>query len=203
MTEETPAGRPATGRQSQAGGNAAGPGHVPEAEPPDTAIPAADARPDIAAGTATSAAPDDLQQLTHEIERTREQLGETVEALAAKADVKARAKDQASQLSGRVKNTVSHARQQAAAQTGQARSQLAGKTTGPRQKLRWFSEPARDQVRNQAAAAGATISKVTPDAVQRAAKTAAATARERRVPLAVACATAVLASLVIARWRRR
>jgi CHASE3 domain sensor protein len=203
MTEEKPAERSATARQSQAGGNAAGPARVPEAEPPDTAILAAGARQDITAGIATSAAPDDLQQLTDEIERTREQLGETVEALAAKADVKARAKDQASQLSGFLKTTVSQAWQKAAAQTGQARSQLAGKTTRPRQKLRSLSEPAGDQVRDQAAAASATFSKATPDAVQRAVKTAAVTARERRVPLAVAVAAAVLALLVIARWRQR
>jgi flagellar hook-length control protein FliK len=33
---------------------------------------------------------DNIQELTDEIERAREELGETVEALAAKADVKAR-----------------------------------------------------------------------------------------------------------------
>lgn len=41
--------------------------------------------------------PDDQQELEKEIERTREQLGETVEALAAKADVKARAQQKLSQ----------------------------------------------------------------------------------------------------------
>ena len=46
------------------------------------------------AGTGASAAvPDDPDQLRQEIERTREQLGETVEALVYKTDVKARAKD--------------------------------------------------------------------------------------------------------------
>jgi len=40
--------------------------------------------------TPGDAPPDDIQALTQEIERTREELGETVEALAAKADVTAR-----------------------------------------------------------------------------------------------------------------
>ena len=50
-------------------------------------------------GTVVGAAPgppDDPQGLQQEIERTREHLGETVEALVAKVDVKARAQDEAS-----------------------------------------------------------------------------------------------------------
>jgi len=38
--------------------------------------------------------------LRHEIEQTRERLGETVDELAAKADVKARARARAAELSG-------------------------------------------------------------------------------------------------------
>ena len=49
------------------------------------------------------ASPDDPRQLAAEIERTRERLGETVEALAAKVDVKARAQEKANQLTARVK----------------------------------------------------------------------------------------------------
>ena len=43
-------------------------------------------------------APDDIEQLQHQIDETREELADTVEALAAKADVKARAKEKASQI---------------------------------------------------------------------------------------------------------
>lgn len=55
---------------------------------------------------ARPAAPDDAQRLQAEIERTREQLGETVEQLAAKADMKSRARAKAAALAGRVKNTT-------------------------------------------------------------------------------------------------
>lgn len=43
-------------------------------------------------------APDDAQELQQQIERTREELGETVELLAAKADVKNRALAQAAEV---------------------------------------------------------------------------------------------------------
>jgi hypothetical protein len=89
-----------------------------------------------------------------------------VEQLAAKADMKARARDKASQVTGRLKGKAGQARQ-------------------------------------QAAAAAAKISKVTPEPVQRGAAQASVIARQRRVPLTVAIGAAVLAWMVIARWRRR
>jgi anti-sigma-K factor RskA len=51
----------------------------------------------------TSAGHRDPDQLRTEIERTRADLGRTVAALAAKADVKARVKDTAKHASERVK----------------------------------------------------------------------------------------------------
>ena len=50
----------------------------------------------------TGAKPD-VDQLRAEIKQTRAELGETVQALAAKADVKARAKDQVEQTKAKVK----------------------------------------------------------------------------------------------------
>ncbi|MBO1334518.1 DUF3618 domain-containing protein [Streptomyces sp. VRA16 Mangrove soil] len=48
----------------------------------------------------TAAAPEELRA---QIERTRADLGDTVEALAAKADVKGRAKDKAAQVKDQVR----------------------------------------------------------------------------------------------------
>jgi hypothetical protein len=48
----------------------------------------------------------DKQAILDDIDRTREQLGETVEALAAKADVKARAEQKAAELAGSLKEKV-------------------------------------------------------------------------------------------------
>ena len=51
--------------------------------------------------------PESRQEIEQEIEQTRERLGQTVAELAAKADVPARARDKAAEVSGRVKATVS------------------------------------------------------------------------------------------------
>src|SRR5580698_2509908 len=94
---------------------------------------------------AASGPPDDPQGLQQEIERTREHLGETVEALVAKMDVKARAQEEATRLIGRLKARVVQARQQAADKTAgprqkatvqgrHVRRQVAEKTAGPRQQ---------------------------------------------------------------------
>ena len=55
---------------------------------------------------------DDQQELEKEIEQTRERLGETVEALTAKADVKARAQEKLGQLTARLKGKATEAGQQ-------------------------------------------------------------------------------------------
>ena len=138
------------------------------------------------AGTGASAAvPDDPDQLRQEIERTREQLGETVEALVYKTDVKARAKDRAKeraeQLSQRVKGTTAQVKEQAAARTiqaraqataraGQARSQIAGKTADARNAAVATGGPARDQLQARATAVGGAVRDKTPEPVQRAAR---------------------------------
>jgi hypothetical protein len=58
--------------------------------------------------------PQSAEALTAEIEKTRQELGQTVEALAAKADVKARAQHRATEvagnLRGRARATVEKAR---------------------------------------------------------------------------------------------
>jgi CHASE3 domain sensor protein len=61
------------------------------------------------------APPDGIQALTEEIERTREDIGETVAALAAKADLMARAREKASEVAGRLRDTAGKVKEQAAA----------------------------------------------------------------------------------------
>jgi len=143
-------------------------------------------------GTVVGSAPgsaDDPQELQEEIERTREHLGQTVEALMAKVDVKARAQDEASRLIERLKARAVQARHQAAARAYQARHQVADKTAGPRE---------------QVAGAAAGISKATPEPVRQAAGNAVATARQRRTPLLVGAVGAGLVGwLLFQRWRRR
>jgi len=77
--------------------------------------------------------PDDQQELEKEIEQTREQLGQTVEALAAKVDVKTRAQQELGQLTARLKGKATEATRrlrlqdranQAKQQAGQAGQQI-------------------------------------------------------------------------------
>jgi MYXO-CTERM domain-containing protein len=56
-------------------------------------------------------APTEPQALRAEIAQTRAELGETVSALAAKADVKARAQQFRGDLTGRVKDSAGELRQ--------------------------------------------------------------------------------------------
>ena len=60
------------------------------------------------------APPDDIQALTEEIRRTREDVGETVAALAAKADMMARARAKASEVAGRLRDTAGKVKEQMA-----------------------------------------------------------------------------------------
>src|SRR5712691_8149859 len=69
-------------------------------------------------GVAPSAAPPEgLQALTDEIERTREELGEKVGALVARADVTARAREKAAvvarRVSGKAKEKASQVKEKA------------------------------------------------------------------------------------------
>jgi hypothetical protein len=60
------------------------------------------------------APPDDIQALTEDIERTREDIGETIAALAAKTDIKARAREKAGEVAGRLRDTAGKVKEQIA-----------------------------------------------------------------------------------------
>jgi hypothetical protein len=81
-------------------------------EPSSRGVTGGDARETPISGT-IAAPPDDARQLELEIQRTREQLGETVQELVAKADVKSRAQAKATELSGKCQSTMVQARKSA------------------------------------------------------------------------------------------
>ena len=150
--------------------------------------------------------PDDPEQLRQDIERTREQLGETVEALVAKTDVKAQAKDKVGQLTGRLKDTTAQAKEQATARVGQAKDQLASKTADAKQAATANGatvKGAKDQLQAGATVVGGKVRDVTPEPVQRAAKHAAARTSPRQAVAGAAVAAVALISFVLVRRRRR
>jgi hypothetical protein len=107
----------ASGPGDHTGARAAG-------RPASTSEPAATA----GAGPAGDAIPDDPQELAEDIERTREQLGDTVGALTARLDAKAQARATAPRLKNRAAGVT--ARVADRVKTSPPRQQLAGKT-GP------------------------------------------------------------------------
>lgn len=124
------------------------------------------------------AVPGGEQELRQEIEQTREWLGETVEQLAAKADVKAQARAKAAaQLIGRVKAKTAMARQKASAAGGTAKAGFQARA--------------------------APVWEKAPEPVRRSAAKTASTARQRRVPLAAATATLIAVYLALRWWRKR
>jgi CHASE3 domain sensor protein len=119
----------------------------------------------------------DVPALRSEIAETRQQLGETVEALAAKADVKARAQESVQQAKVRAKQEAANAVVAARESAQQAANSAA-------------------QFGRELKADPATKLKVTADRVR-------VSVREKPAPWAVA-AGALLLMLLIAqrRWRR-
>ena len=69
-----------------------------------------------------------------EIEQTRADLGKTVEALVAKADVKARAREKVSEVSGRLPERAGHLREQATSQAAKATATVRQAAPEPMQR---------------------------------------------------------------------
>jgi hypothetical protein len=132
---------------------------------------------------------DDPAALVEDINRTRAELGDTVEALVAKVDVKAQAKQRVAEVSSQAKEKLQTMKQGLA---GQA-SQLTGTA---------------EQARQAAAANGKTMLGAGASGgqtVQRGAQRAAQAVGRHRVPVAAATATvaAALVGWLIVRRRRR
>lgn len=144
--------------------------------------------------------PESEQELRQEIEQTRERLGDTVELLVAKTDIKGRAQAKVAGLAGRVKGRSALARSKAADRGAGARSQAAGKSLMARQK----AAAGRDQLQGRASGAW----QAAPEGVRRTIAKGASTAREGWVPLAAAAALLALGSgysgyLAVRSWRER
>jgi methyl-accepting chemotaxis protein len=152
---------------------------------------------DQSAGQAN--ADDEVAQLQQEIEQTREQLGETVGQLAAKADVKSMAASKASEVSERMKSKAEQVRQQAASTADTVRGQLADKTTTVRQKAQTVGQSGKDQI----VAAGGPVWDAAPEPVRQAVTKGASNAKERRVPIAIVIGAVIVLVLVLRRWRGR
>jgi hypothetical protein len=150
-----------------------------------------------------AAPPDDARQLEREIERTREQLGETVQELIARVDVKSRAMAKATEVSARWKSTIAQRRDQATTRAGSMRSQVAGNTAAARQKAASAGKARKEQLRGQAVAVGKPAWEAMPEQVRQAVTKGASGARQHWMPLAAAGGAVVIGCLAIWQWKTR
>ena len=142
-------------------------------------------------GGAGAPGQDDPDALVEDIDRTRAELGDTVEALVAKVDVKAQAQQRAAEVSTQAKGKLQAVKQN-----------LAGRAT----RLTGQAE----QTRQAAASNGKTVLGAgsaawgsAPEPVQRGAQRVGHTVGRHRVPFAVAAGVVLVA---VAGWlavRRR
>jgi hypothetical protein len=149
-----------------------------------------------------AAPPADARQLEREIERTREQLGDTVQELIARVDVKARALAKASEVSDKCKSTMVQARERAATRASGVRSQVTGNTAAARQKAASAGRAGKEQLRGRVAAVGTPAWEAMPEQMRGRLTKGASGARERWVPVTVAAGAVILDCLAVWQWRR-
>ncbi|MFJ1803812.1 DUF3618 domain-containing protein [Streptomyces sp. NPDC088180] len=154
------------------------------------------------------------EELRHRVERTRDKLGQTVEALAAKADLdgeaKADLKGRAKDLKEQAKDTVTTVRERAAGKAGTATGRVRHLTeqTARRVKDRTpdavLEETARvtARLRERTARAGRYAAVKAPDPLRDGAERAATAVRAHRAPLLTGSALLV-AFLLVRRSRGR
>jgi Protein of unknown function (DUF3618) len=167
------------------------------------------------------APPDNPEALVEEINRTREELGNTVEALAAKVDVKSRAQHKATEVSGQLKDKVRDVTQGLSGKAGTLKGEVTDRAAGARQAAAENGQTvlgagppvtqtigsraaqagaaaqstavqAAATVQSAATQAGATAWAATPVPVQQRARRVAATVNQHRVPFAAAAAAGAL-----------
>ena len=140
---------------------------------------------------------DDPNALVEEINRTRAELGDTVEALVAKADVKARAQQRAAEASTQAKEKLHAFQEQLAGRAGQ----LAGAATGTAERARQAAAANGKTVLG----ADATGTQTVGQTVQRGAQRVVGTIGRYRVPFATGAAAVagLLAGWLAVRRRRR
>ncbi|MFJ4862319.1 MULTISPECIES: DUF3618 domain-containing protein [unclassified Streptomyces] len=136
-------------------------------------------------------------ELRAQVERTRDELGQTVEALAAKADIKAQAKEKTAAFKGQAAEKTALVSDQIRETAGHAAQAVKDKTPDP---LLEKTAQAAAHVRESAAKAGQYATDKMPDPLLERAGQAATAARANRTPLLVVGA-AVAVFLLVRRSR--
>jgi hypothetical protein len=151
------------------------------------ATPARTGQPRPAAA-ARETIPSYPQAFAEDTDRTRQQLGDPVEALAAQVDVDAQAPGKAAEMKTRVAGAAGTAADRVTAKAADLRHQLPGKTSG---------------LTKAVAAGRAKARQITPASAQQAATRGARTVRERPGEYAAGAVVLLLIGWWLGRMGRR
>lgn len=139
------------------------------------------------------------EELMTDIEQTRQDLGETIDALAAKADLPARARKRAAELreqaGERVGTLTRTVRETAQRQAPQVREQAGERLTALTHTVRETAQRQAPRVRAQVAAPIAKAGEAIPEPARRTASRAADVASRRPLALYGAAAACVAAGV--------
>ncbi|MFE7773312.1 DUF3618 domain-containing protein [Streptomyces sp. NPDC057445] len=148
--------------------------------------------------------PDELRE---EVQGTREQLGRTVEALAAKTDVKAQVQEKVTAAKGSIQDKAVHAKEQVRDKKEQvrdkavhAKEQVHDKAVHAKEQVHDKAVHAKEQVAHTAAGLGGQVTAHTPDPVLR--QAGKARGAVRRKPLLFAVPAVAVVCWVVYRVRR-
>ncbi|MEV0596260.1 DUF3618 domain-containing protein [Nonomuraea cavernae] len=151
---------------------------------------------------------DEEDRVREEIRTTRQELGETVAALADKANVKARANDAAAAAKVRAADATAAARHKAADAAAMAKERAADATALARHKATDATAVAKVRAsdaavvaKEKAAEVAGKVREATPDQVKDAADKVTAEARKR--PALAIAAAGVVVALLLRRMTRR
>ncbi|WP_435187237.1 DUF3618 domain-containing protein [Streptomyces sp. bgisy126] len=136
----------------------------------------------------------DLGELREQAEHTRDELGRTVEALAAKADVKAQAGEKVAEVREKAAVATERAKEKAVV----AADLVKEKTAVAADRAREKTAVVTDRAREKATQAADLVQEKTPDPVLERAEVVAHKAKANRTPL-VAGAAAVAGFLLVRR----
>ncbi|MFF5056472.1 DUF3618 domain-containing protein [Micromonospora sp. NPDC000663] len=143
-------------------------------------------------------------QTRRDIQQTRAELGETVAALTAKADVKTRARTKATTAVGGLRGRVTGAGQSAKARATQLARTMSQKASQRATSVRQKSQHTIGTVRGSAEAGAQTASKAESSLVTSArAMTTRIGSSVRAKPLPVLAVTGTAATLAVISYRRR
>jgi hypothetical protein len=165
-------------------------------------IPQTGTAPTQRAGAAPDAAPTDPAELRREIDESRAGLEETVEALAAKADLKARAKDSVGEARTRAKEAVHGVKARAGDATAQVRDAVGDAADRATVATREAVADARTEAAQVSHKVHGAVDTLAYKAGRSREKVAGAVGPRWRA-LAVAAVALLGISLLVARRRRR